>query len=287
MHIPDGYLGPKTCALFYIFMFPVWSASVRRVEKEVSARGTALFAFAASFAFVIMMFNFPVPGGTSGHIVGSALLAITLGPWYGCMAATLALFLQAVLFADGGITAFGANSFNMAFLMSFSGYYLYRLFAAGAPGNRRRFAAAFAAAYIAVNIAALAAAIELGVQPAIEHDVMGRPLYSPYPMAVSIPAMMVPHLLFFGPVEGIGTALIAGWLARAPARPAGWNVVLPATTRAGRAPLRALWVLLFITIILTPLGLIGLKGTPWGEWGKEEFSRVVGRGATCQRACHG
>src|SRR3972149_1853699 len=136
MHIPDGYLGPTTCAVFYVIMSPLWYAALRKTEKPLSVSRLPVLSLASASVFVIMMLNFPVPGGSTGHIVGGAMIAILLGPWAGGMSMTLVLFLQAVLFGDGGITAFGANSFNMALLMSFSGYLVYAVIS-GEDGKRR------------------------------------------------------------------------------------------------------------------------------------------------------
>ena len=76
MHIPDGYLGPTTCGFFYLLMLPVWTAASRVVKKTLKARQVPLLAIGAAFSFVIMMFNLPIPGGTSGHAVGAVLVAI-------------------------------------------------------------------------------------------------------------------------------------------------------------------------------------------------------------------
>src|SRR3990172_11520180 len=152
MHIPDGYLGPKTCAVFYAIMAPLWYAALKKTEKTLDVSQLPVLSLASASVFVIMMLNFPVPGASTGHIVGGAMTAILLGPWAGLLSMTLVLFLQAMLFGDGGITAFGANSFNMAFLMSFSGYIVYSVIS-GKDGVRS-FAAAFIAAYVAVVLAA-------------------------------------------------------------------------------------------------------------------------------------
>lgn len=266
MHIPDGYLSPKTCAVFYAVMLPVWYVAARRVEKTLRLRELPLLSLGAAFTFVIMMFNIPIPGGSSGHMVGSVVVAIVLGPWAGVVGLSLAVTLQAFLFGDGGVTAIGANSFNMALVMSFSGYFVYKVVAIGNPGPSRRWAAAALAAFIAVNLAALAAAFELGLQPIIASTPEGRPMYSPYPLSISIPAMMAPHLLFFGPVEAIGTALAVSYMHRT-----GGELL---KAEEGRG-LRPLWIVLFILIVITPLGLMA-TGTPWGEWGKEEFIDLIG-----------
>lgn len=264
MHIPDGYLSPATCAVFYGAMAPVWYLAAKKAEKALRLKGLPLVALGAAFTFVIQMFNFPIPGGSTGHMAGGAVLAIVLGPWAAVVAMSLTLALQAFLFGDGGLLALGANCFNMALLMSFSGYFFYRALAFGRPGAGRRFVAAAVAAYAAVNIAALAAGIELGVQPVIASS-GARPLYAPYPLEVAVPAMVVPHLLFFGPVEAIGTALVVSYALR-------MELGVETEKRASYEPLLALIVIL---ILLTPVGLIA-TGTPWGEWGIEEIRGLLG-----------
>src|SRR5208283_2801136 len=120
-------------------MVPLWLMASRIVKKTLKAKQVPLLAIGAAFSFVIMMFNVPIPGGSTGHAVGGVLVAILLGPWAACIAITVALVVQALLFGDGGITTIGANCFNMAFLMPFAGYYTYKLFSARSPmdSNRR------------------------------------------------------------------------------------------------------------------------------------------------------
>ena len=126
MHIPDGYLSPGTCAVFYGVMAPVWYLASKKMEKAFALKGLPLMALGAAFTFVIQMFNFPIPGGSSGHIAGGAILGIVLGPWAAIIAMSLTLGLQALLFGDGGLLAFGANCFNMALVMPVAGYFIFR-----------------------------------------------------------------------------------------------------------------------------------------------------------------
>lgn len=264
MHIPDGYLSPRTCAAFYAAVIPVWFIASRRVESELKAKELPLLALGASFTFVIMMFNIPVPGGTSTHMVGTTIVAAVIGPWASVVALSMTLALQAFLFGDGGITTLGANCFNMAFLMSFSSYYIRKALSAGTPSGTRSFAASALAAYAAVNIAALATALELGVQPLIARSPDGVPLYAPYPIGVTLPAMMIPHLVFSGPVEALGTALVLSYVLKT-----GGEL------HEERGGLGHLWVLLAVLIAFVPLGLL-FSGTPWGEWGRDEISKLIG-----------
>ncbi len=269
MHIPDGYISPRTCVVFYAVMAPFWFAAARKAERTLKLAQLPLLSLCAAFAFVIMMFNIPVPGGSSGHMVGSVVVAAALGPWAAVVAMSITLALQAFLFGDGGVTALGANAFNMAFLMSFIGYLVYRGLCAGVPGGARRFIAAALAGYVAVNVAALAVGLELGIQPLIAHAASGRPLYAPYPLSISVPAMMLPHLLFFGPVEAVGTGLIVSYLHRA------GGVLVEDRVDKGTGPLRPLWVVLVVLALLAPVGLLA-PGVPWGEWTRGEMTGLVG-----------
>ena len=215
MHIPDGYLGPATCGFFYLLMLPIWTAASRIVKKTLKARQVPMLAIGAAFSFVIMMFNFPIPGGTTGHAVGGVLVAILLGPWAACISITVALVIQALLFGDGGITAIGANCFNMAFVLPFVGYYIYKAisYKASVSSNRRVIAAGIAG-YFALSVAALFTGIEFGLQPLLHHTASGQSLYCPYGLNVAVPVMAGEHLLIFGWVEAVVTALVVKYLQK-------------------------------------------------------------------------
>lgn len=215
MHIPDGYLGPATCGIFYVIMLPIWTIASKIVKKTLSVKQVPMLAIGAAFSFVIMMLNVPIPGGTTGHAVGAVLVAILLGPWAACIAITVALVIQALLFGDGGITALAANCFNMAFVMPFVGYYVYKLISLRAPVNsNRRVIAAGIAGYLGINVAALLTGIEFGLQPLLHHTASGQSLYCPYGLKVAVPVMLGEHLLIFGWVEAIVTALVIKYLQK-------------------------------------------------------------------------
>ncbi|MFH1897005.1 MAG: cobalt transporter CbiM [Candidatus Desantisbacteria bacterium] len=215
MHIPDGYLGPTTSSVFCGMMLPIWTIAAKIVKKTLKAKQVPMLAIGAAFSFVLMMFNVPIPGGTSGHAVGGVLVAILLGPWAACIALTVALVIQALLFGDGGITAIGANCFNMAFVLPFVGYYIYRLISYNAAiDSTRRVIAAGVAGYIALNIAALVTGIEFGLQPMLHHTASGQALYCPYGLKVAVSIMAGEHLLVFGWVEAIVTALVIKYLQK-------------------------------------------------------------------------
>jgi cobalt/nickel transport system permease protein len=202
MHIPDGYLSPSTCACLFGAASPFWFVALKRVKQMLNTRMIPLLSVFAAFSFVIMMFNLPLPGGTTGHAVGMGVSSIVLGPWASIVAISVALAIQAIFFGDGGITAIGANCFNMAIVGSLVGYAAYRLLSRGAAiGSSRRVVAAGIAGYAGINVAALCAAIEFGIQPALFHDASGAPLYAPYGLSISIPAMLIGHLTFAGLAE--------------------------------------------------------------------------------------
>jgi cobalt/nickel transport system permease protein len=265
---------------------PFWYVALQRVKAALSGQTVPLLAVFAAFSFVVMMFNLPLPGGTTGHAVGMAMGAIVLGPEVSILAVSMALLIQALFFGDGGITAYGANCFNMAIVGSVVAYVVYRLVAGRAAlRSKRRVVAGAIAGYLAINAAAFCAAIEFGVQPRWFHDSAGAPLYAPYPLHVAIPAMMIGHLTIAGLAELVITAGMVSYLQGANVdmlrRTAPEVVLDPAT--AGASPLRSLWVAVAGFIVLTPLGILA-AGKAWGEWkprelgstpkGLEELSRL-------------
>jgi cobalt/nickel transport system permease protein len=266
MHIPDNYLSPATCAVLGAAMVPVWAVSARRARAEVSRARLPLLGIGAAFSFLIMMFNIPLPGGTTGHAVGGTLIAALLGPWAACIAVSIALLIQALLFGDGGLLAFGANAFNMAFVIPFAGYFLFRLVRGRGTGGRAELLGLGAAAYVSLNLAALCAAVEFGLQPALAHDAAGLPLYCPYPLAVSVPAMLLPHLAVAGFVEAFFTVGVFAFIRR----------VAPDSLREG-GRMQPLYGLLGVLACLSPLGLLA-SGTAWGEWGVDEIRTVATNG---------
>ena len=225
-----------------------------------------------------MMFNIPLPGGTTGHAVGMAAAAILLGPWASILAISVALFIQALFFGDGGITAFGANSFNIAIVGSLVAYAVYRLIAGRSPLQApRRVVAAALAGYTALNVSALCAAIEFGIQPGLFHDASGAPLYAPYPLGIAVPAMMIGHISIAGLAELVLSGGLVAWLQQT--NPALLMMTAPGAQHAdalpqpplGWAALRPLWIGLAALMMATPIGLLAV-GTAWGEWGADDFN---------------
>ena len=277
MHIPENYLSPATCAVMGAAMVPVWVHAVRRVNRDLPKEKMPLLGVGASFSFLSMMFNVPLPGGTTGHAVGGTLIAILFGPDAACIAISIALLLQAVIFGDGGILSFGANCFNMAFVLPYAGYGIYSLIQK-ASGKKDRHGISYAAAaigsYAGINLAALCTAIEFGIQPILFHDAAGNALYCPYGLSVSIPAMMIPHLLVAGIVEAAFTIAILAFV-----RKTSPDLLYGDATKTHTKSHVPLFALTAILIAASPLGLLA-QGTAWGEWGADEISAIVTNGKT-------
>jgi cobalt/nickel transport system permease protein len=215
MHIPDGYLGPVTYGTMYAITIPFWAVASWKLNKTLKTKQAPYLALGAAFSFVIMMFNIPIIGGTSGHATGATLIAILLGPWAAIISVSVALIIQALLFGDGGITAIGANCFNMAVIGGLAGYGIYRLIAVGSDvKSSRRWVAGAIAAYLSLNISAVITAIQFGIQPLLERSPTGQPLYAPFPLSVAVPAMALEHLFLFGIVEAVVTALVIKYFQR-------------------------------------------------------------------------
>lgn len=267
MHVPDNYLSPSTCTVFGLAMVPVWFFALKKIKKEFSAKKIPTLGVFAALSFLIMMFNVPLPGGTTGHAVGSTLIAILIGPFAACISVTIALFVQAVFFGDGGILAFGVNSFNMAFLMPFTGYFLYRMFKVLFGENKTsNLVSIFIASYVSLNIAALVTSIQFGIQPLLFNDSLGHPIYSPYPLSISIPAMMLPHLFLAGFVEALISLGVYSYL----------NKIEPEIIYGNKPNrIRPVYAIILLMIAFSPLGLI-TSGTAWGEWGNQELEKMLG-----------
>lgn len=215
MHIPDGYLGPYTYLALWAIMLPIWAYAGKKMSTELKSRQVPLLALAAAFSFVIMMFNIPMPGGSTGHAVGGAIVGIVLGPWAAVIAISVALALQALMFGDGGITTIAANCFNMAVIMPFTAYYIYRIIGGGTSiDSSRRVMASAIAGYISITLAAASTGFMFGIQPLLHTGADGMPLYMPYSLNISLTAMVMEHLLFFGFLEALVTGLIFTYIQK-------------------------------------------------------------------------
>lgn len=266
MHIPDNYLSPSTCAAMGAVMVPIWKKASRKVREELTRKKMPLLGVCAAFCFLIMMFNVPLPGGTSGHAVGATLVAILLGPFSATIAITVALAIQALFFGDGGVLALGANCFNMAFVMPFAGYYIYKFVSSKVKSDKGNYIAAFVAGYVSLNMAVFFTALEFGIQPILFKDAAGLPLYCPYGLNVSIPAMITPHLLIVGFIEGIVTTSVFAYVKK---------VSPDAIYEDGNIKMKPIYGLIAALVAFVPLGLWA-TGTAWGEWGSEEIIKLNG-----------
>lgn len=199
MHIPDGFLNVAIAAGTYAVSAGGVAYSLRRLAGKLGEKHVPMVGVMAAFIFAAQMLNFPVAGGTSGHLVGGALAAILLGPWTGLLIMTCVLLVQAIVFQDGGITALGANVLNMGIIAAFLGYYFnlitLRLF------KGRVFAEAiggFVAGWVSVFAAAVTCAVELA-------------LSGTSPLSIALPAMAGVHALI-GIGEGAITALVLSFV---------------------------------------------------------------------------
>lgn len=212
MHIPDGYLGPATYGACWAAMVPIWGYASRKVKQTVKTAEVPYLAMGTVFSLMAMMFVLPIPGGTTGHISGTTLVAILLGPWPAILSVSISLIIQGVVMGDGGITAIGPNCFNIAVIGAFVGSGIYRLITrmvnrGTAPSIAVCATAGAIAAYVAINVGALSTACMLGLQPTIYGGGAGSG-YFPFPLKAAIPATMLPHLTMVGALEATVTALV-------------------------------------------------------------------------------
>jgi cobalt/nickel transport system permease protein len=188
LHIPDGFLNLVISLVFWAATIALLTIAVRRTSNELGERQIPLMGVMAAFIFAAQMINFPVGGGTSGHLLGGALAAITLGPWPAMLVMASVIGVQALLLQDGGLVVMGANIFNMGLLTALIGYGLYR----GVRGRPRglQLAVAGVAAWLSVMAGALATSLQLWLSGTTSLNIV-------------IPAMLGVHTFI-----GIGEALI-------------------------------------------------------------------------------
>lgn len=192
LHIPDGFLSLPVSLFCWIITIVLIAVSLKKVQKDYEERTVPLMGVCAAFIFAAQMINFPIPGGTSGHLVGGTLAAILLGPWAGTLVVAVVFIVQAVLFQDGGLTVLGANILNMGLLGTFCGYYLYKSIrlTLGRRSWKSMAIATIVASWFSVVIAAIMTAIQLALSGTV-------------PLNVALIAMVSWHL-----VIGIGEAII-------------------------------------------------------------------------------
>ena len=161
MHIPDGFIGPGTSAVTGAVAVGAIAVCVRRAGIDLDEKRAPLAGLAAAFIFAVQMLNFPVAAGTSGHLLGGVLAAVLVGPWAGALCVSVVLIVQALMFADGGLSALGLNIMNMAVIGALVGYALFAVIRGVLPRNRRSVVlAAGLAAGVAPNLGALGFVVE-------------------------------------------------------------------------------------------------------------------------------
>lgn len=193
MHIPDGVLSPMTCVSSAVVSTAAIGYALHRVRREMNQRSVTRVGVLAACIFAAQMLNFPVSGGMSGHVLGGVLACVLLGPWAGTVAMSVVIFVQCLLFQDGGVTALGANLLNMAVLPCIGGHALYRAICDRVGGRRGVVVGAAVAAWCSVLAAAALASVQISLGGSIS-------------VIAALNAMLLTHS-----VIGIGESLITGW----------------------------------------------------------------------------
>jgi cobalt/nickel transport system permease protein len=202
MHIPDGFIAPKLYLPAYLIAAGLWFTGLRRLRRRLTEETIPLLSVTTALAFILMMLLIPLPGGTSAHATGMAVLAILFGVWISFLAISMVLLLQALLFGAGGVTTLPVNALAIGFVGSVVAVSVFR--------TLRRFhetAALFLAGWLALNVAAALIGIALGIQPVLARREDGTPLFFPFGIGIALPAVVVPHLVI-GVGEGILTVLV-------------------------------------------------------------------------------
>ena len=191
LHAPDGFFSLPLAVAGYAIAALFIAFAIRRTYSELNERMVPMMGVMAAFIFAAQMINFPVAGGTSGHLVGAALASIILGPWAAILVMTSVVGLQALLFQDGGLVVLGINLVNLSIVSVLASYGVYRLVRMiGGSSRRSLFVGGFSAAWISVMIAAVSTAFALAFS-------------GTSPLSLALPALAGVHALI-----GIGEALI-------------------------------------------------------------------------------
>ncbi|MGD9387784.1 MAG: energy-coupling factor ABC transporter permease [Gammaproteobacteria bacterium] len=202
MHVPDGLIAPQTYLPALVLAVPLWVIAARRLRARMGDEMLPRLAVFTALAFLLSTLMLPLPGGTSGHLLGVGLLALVFGPWIAFLAYTLVLVLQAVVVGAGGITALPVNALALGFVSAWVTWGAHRLLA-----GLGETAAVAAATWLGVMTAAFLLALVLGLQPLIAQGPDGTPLFFPFGPAVTLPAVLVPHA-FIGAGEAALNLLV-------------------------------------------------------------------------------
>ncbi len=208
MHIADGFLDPYTATITYIIMIAFLAMAIKKSMKTLDVRSVSLITTLAAFIFVAQMIAWPIPGGTSLHMVGGALSAILMGPWAGIIIMFIVLLVQCLVFHDGGITALGANVLNMGIVATFIGYFIYKavmlLLGGRVETKISRFIAGLLAGWISLGLAGTVCGVEVGFSGMILRRIG-------YSLEISVPVMAIWHFIL-GSVEGIITGSVISYI---------------------------------------------------------------------------
>lgn len=205
MHIPDGFLSLTICALMYALSIGFLVMSWKKAKNSYSSSVTPMLAVSSAFVFAAQMINFPILFGTSGHLVGGTFLAVLLGPYMAILGMTIVLMMQALIFADGGLSTFGANVFNMAVIGGLS-FFLVKSLTRESKSSGRFFLSIFAASWLSMVLGAVACGLQIGFS-SLFSEAGG--------VIVTVPAMLFWHILIgFG--EAAITATLLTQLKRMP-----------------------------------------------------------------------
>ncbi len=190
MHIPDGFLAPQTYVPAYGCAGVLWTVGLRRLRRTLDPAAVPRLAVTTAVAFALMMVSFPLPGGSTAHVSGVGMVAVLFGVWNSFLALSLVFMLQAFMLGDGGVTALPVNALAMGLAGSAAAVLTYRL--ARKPCRR---VGVFAAGWVGTVVPACLVALVLGWQPHLAHDAAGNPLFFPFSWNVTLPAVVLPHLL--------------------------------------------------------------------------------------------
>ncbi len=212
MHIPDGFIAPQVYVPAYAVASGLWGWSLRGVRRILREETIPQLAVLTALSFAVMMIMIPLPGGTSVHATGVAVLALLFGVRTTFLATSLVLALQAFVFGAGGVTALPVNALAIGLVGALVARGSFRLLR-----GIHETAALVVAGWLSINASALIVALVLGAEPLIAHDASGHPLFFPFGFSVTLPAVMIPHA-----VVGLGEGALTMALWRI-ARARGWN----------------------------------------------------------------
>jgi cobalt/nickel transport system permease protein len=204
MHIPDGFLSPGVAAAAGVLAIAAVAYGLRVANVELDEARVPLLGVVAAFIFAAQMLNFPVAGGTSGHFLGAAMAAVLLGPWIACLVMSVVLIVQCFAFADGGVSALGANILNMGVLGALLAGFLVVAAQKVVPRTRTAFLGTVGVvSWLAVMTGATATSFELAISDTV-------------PLGTVLPAMLGVHALIGIGESVITVAAVAAVLASRP-----------------------------------------------------------------------